>query len=616
MRWPQPKGCTQAYLDAVHEGDLATPQTMHKFGSAEPRIATTPLRELTPETSLGFQVIEFATDVLGIRLHPWQRVALIRMLEQREDGSLRFRTVVILVARQNGKSTLAQVLTLWLLVVYGWPLILGTAQDLDVAQTLWEEVVDIVKGNDELKDLIEKVVLVNGSKSLNLVTGAKYKVKAANRRAGRGLSGNLVLLDELREHQNFDAWGAITKTTMARAEALILALSNAGDVTSRVLSYLRMLGHKAVGDPDGVAAAAGQAETGPTEYDLEALDEFDEDPAAAEALELDEFDDDDAGDLELDDLEQDEDTLCLLEWSAAPGCATRDRDGIRFANPSQGYTISMRTILSAEKTDPEWVYRTEVLCQWNDGASNGPFLPGAWEDTTLETIKQADGSRIIADPEAARTVGQLVAGVATSHSRGMTYIAFAGRNAAGVPVCQIVTARIGSDWVQPWLSDAKRKGRVRAVTGQFKSSPEMTVLRKMQKDAKFRIQVVELSGNDLTDAYADADDALREKRVLHPPDAKLDLAAQTAEKKYFGGGTWLLDAVNSPSDIAPLRAWIAALWLLAHLPAAPPPPPPSSMTLADLPATPTPAAMQGVVLTDWHAPDVDDLTGDLGSIGF
>ncbi len=616
MRWPQPKGCGQAYLDAVHEADLATPQTMHKFGSAEPRVVTPPLRELTPETSLGFQVIEFATDVLGISLHPWQRVALIRMLEQREDGSLRFRTVVILVARQNGKSTLAQVLTLWLLVVYGWPLILGTAQDLDVAQTLWEEVVDIVKGNDELKDLIEKVVLVNGSKSLNLITGARYKVKAANRRAGRGLSGNLVLLDELREHQNFDAWGAITKTTMARAEALILALSNAGDVTSRVLSYLRMLGHKAVGDPDGVAAAQGQAETGPTEYDLEALDEFELDPDAAEALELDEFDDDEAGDLELDDLEQDEDTLCLLEWSAPPGCATRDRDGIRYANPSQGYTISMRTILSAEKTDPEWVFRTEVLCQWNDGASNGPFLPGAWEDTTIETVKQADGTRVIKDPEAARPVGKLVAGVATSHSRGMTYIAFAGHNAAGVPVCQIVTARVGSDWVQPWLADAKRKGRVRAVTGQFKSSPEMTVLRKMQKDTKFRIQVVELSGNDLTDAYADADDALREKRVLHPPDAKLDLAAQTAEKKYFGGGTWLLDAVNSPSDIAPLRAWIAALWLLAHLPAAPPPPPPSSMTLADLPATTTAAASPTVVLTDWHAPDLGDLTGDLGSIGF
>jgi hypothetical protein len=50
----------------------------------------------------------------------------------------------------------------------------------------------------ELVDLLAQVVLkVNGKKSLNLKTGERYKVKAANRRAGRGLSGDVVLLDEL-----------------------------------------------------------------------------------------------------------------------------------------------------------------------------------------------------------------------------------------------------------------------------------------------------------------------------------------------------------------------------------------------------------------------------------
>jgi phage terminase large subunit-like protein len=85
------------------------------------------------------------------------------------------------------------------------------------------------------------VIRVNGKKALVLKTGERYKVKAANRRAGRGLSGDVMLLDELREHQSWDAWGAITKTTMARAMALVLALSNAGDATSVVLRYLRKL---------------------------------------------------------------------------------------------------------------------------------------------------------------------------------------------------------------------------------------------------------------------------------------------------------------------------------------------------------------------------------------
>lgn len=42
-------------------------------GSETPRIYTPPLRELTPDTSYGFSVIEFADKVLGVNLFPWER---------------------------------------------------------------------------------------------------------------------------------------------------------------------------------------------------------------------------------------------------------------------------------------------------------------------------------------------------------------------------------------------------------------------------------------------------------------------------------------------------------------------------------------------------------------
>lgn len=565
-----PKGCGQAYVDKVHERDVATPETAHLFGSAEPRISTPPLRELTPETSLGFEVIDFADEVLGVILLPWQRAALIRMLELSEDGSLRFRTVLVLVARQNGKSTLAQVLTIWLLFVWGWPLVLGTAQDLDVAESLWEEVVDLVESNDELNALKDGVTKVNGKKSLNLTTGAKYKVKAANRRAGRGLSGNLVLLDEIREHQTWDAWGAITKTTMARAEALILALSNAGDVTSRVLRYLRLMAHRAVGDPDGIAAIEDGA--GPSEDDIEELLDTDTD-------DLDEFDDDDESDVELDDLEQDEETLCILEWSAPPGCEKTDRSGWSWANPSRGYTISTKTIASACKTDPEWVFRTEVLCQWNDGATAGPFAPGAWDATKAPIVTEADGRKKLARPTVDCIVGPVVAGVAQQTNRSKTYVAFAGYRPDGLPQVEIVTVSHGSEWVQGWLTDEKRRGRIKAVGGQTSGVPEGTVLKKLKVERTFRIPVVEMNGSDLLDAYADADDAIREKRVWHLPWASLDLAAGTAEWKSLAGGARVIDVNNSPTDVTALRAWVAALWLLDHQPPPPAPPPAAGETL-------------------------------------
>jgi phage terminase large subunit-like protein len=105
-------------------------------GSTEPRIYTPPLRALTPETSLGYSVIEFAEMVLEMELLPWQQWLLVHMLETLPDGTLRFRTVVVLMARQNGKSTLSQILALWFMYVYGVGLVIGSAQDLDVAEEI------------------------------------------------------------------------------------------------------------------------------------------------------------------------------------------------------------------------------------------------------------------------------------------------------------------------------------------------------------------------------------------------------------------------------------------------------------------------------------------------
>jgi hypothetical protein len=56
-------------------------------------------------------------------------------------------------------------------------------------------------------------------------------------------------LDELREHSSWDAWAAISKTTMARLFAQVWAVSNAGDASSIVLRFLRNMAHMALGEP-------------------------------------------------------------------------------------------------------------------------------------------------------------------------------------------------------------------------------------------------------------------------------------------------------------------------------------------------------------------------------
>lgn len=491
-----------------------------RLGRTEPRIFTPPLRRLTKKTSLGFAVVEFAKTVLGIDLYPWQKWLLIHALELLPDNNLRFRSVVVLVARQNGKSTLSQILALWFMYVYGFNLVIGTAQDLDVAEEIWQGAVDMVEDIPELDALKARVVKTNGKKSLELTTGQRYKVKAANRRAGRSLSAELVLLDELREHQSWDAWAAVTKTTMAREQAQVWALSNAGDASSIVLRYLRKMAHAALGDPDGINAQDDPSSLLPSDAELDELE----------------------WEAELEEP----DSLFIAEWSAPPGCAVTDRDGWAMANPTLGVGILERTIAGACRTDPEWVFRVEVLCQWSDGSLEGPFPPGNWE------------AGVINPPAKAAIIGNVKACVDVSFDRSRAHIDFAGINDRGRPQVEVVASRAGTDWVLPWLQDPKRVDLIEAVTGQTRGAPVSGLLPVL---AAAGVPIVDWQGPDLGAGSGAFYDLVRNNGVDHLPQPVLDVAAATAVTKPSGDG-WLWDRRHSPTDIAPLVAATGAVWLL------------------------------------------------------
>lgn len=517
---------------------MAAPRLL---GNEQPRIFTPPLRPLTPETSRGFEAIEFAEEVLEVKLYPWQKWLLIHALEILPDGMFRFRTVVVLVARQNGKSTLMQVLSLWRMYVDGAPLILGTAQNLDVAEEQWDAVVELAESVPELAAEIARergIVRINGKKTLKLQTGERYKVAAASRRGGRGLSGDLILLDELREHQAWDSWAAVTKTTLARAFAQVWAASNAGDAASVVLRYLRKAAHAALGDPDGI----------------------NRDPLTGEAPpEL--FLDDDVADGS-------EDTLGIFEWSARPGCSIWDRSAWAESNPSLGHgpdAISERAIAAAARTDPEWVFRTEVLCQWFAGSVDGPFPPGAWEAGLDEGSEVAAGAGVTAC-------------VDVSWDRSIAHIAFAGFRDDGRVHVEVVASRAGSDWVVDWLTSPDRSREILGVAWQVNGAPVSSLTDPLRKCG---LPLAEWSGSDLgrgTGLFYDLvragvpaeagglPDGEARAGVLHRSQPLLDIAAATAATKP-AGDSWLWDRSKSPTDISPLVAATGAVWALLNRPA-------------------------------------------------
>lgn len=290
-------------------------------GCKKPRIYTPPLRPLDRTTSRGYEVIDFA-EMIGFPFLPWQKWAVVHALELTPDGNFRFRTVIILVARQNGKSKMKQIISLWRLYIDGARLVLGTGQDVTLAREQWQECLHTINDNLWLKAELDIVRRTNGDEWFRLVGGGRYKISAANKRAGRGLSVDELTFDELRTQTSWDAWSSLSKTTQARINGQIWCMSNAGDDSSVVLNQLRD------------SAISGR------------------DPS-----------------------------IGIFEWSAEDNCELDDPLAWCQANPGLGHTISEAAIRSALATDPPNVFRTEVLCQRVDQLEGAVDLL-AWKDCT------------------------------------------------------------------------------------------------------------------------------------------------------------------------------------------------------------------------------------------
>jgi phage terminase large subunit-like protein len=202
---------------------------------------TPPLRKLTPETSYGFSVIHFAAVILKEPLDPWEQWLVIHAGELLENGFPRFRVVLVLVARQNGKTTVLKVLSLYWLFIERQKLVLGTSTNRDYAKEAWDNAVTSATNNPLLREEIPRngIRRANGQEVLATVHGAKYKIAASNRRGGRSLTIHRLVCDELREHDSFEAWNAAVPAMNAVPDAQVYALSNQGDDDSVVLDSLR-----------------------------------------------------------------------------------------------------------------------------------------------------------------------------------------------------------------------------------------------------------------------------------------------------------------------------------------------------------------------------------------
>ena len=516
-------------------------------GDTAPRIFTPPLpencnpdgptwfddigfeTELMPETTKGFQAILFAKNVLGLELRPWQKWVLLHGLElDPESGrtDFRFRTVVLEVGRQNGKTLVMIVLGLWRMFIEGASEILSAAQSLAVAQGTVEQAFSMVKNHPlcteylPFRNVRGKYVpwmpTANGAVAIELETQPEWTrhyldvgaipthwyVLSTEHGGGRSYSANLVLLDELREHKKFDAWDAIVPTSIETKNSQVWCFSNAGDATAVVLRKQRNIALHAINRKRTDEARHG-----------------------------------------------------LFSYSAPAECSIFDPAGWAAANPSLGYgnrterdmlAMAQAAVDPTDTDSSEAGFRTEYLCQWVETVEIGRIVPADWT--------------VARDPESRRADGADVAvGIDVSADGKVSHIGIASTRADGNRHIEVIESRPGVDWVVEWLESRNDAdwfdGRV-AV--QARGAPASALIDPLEAAG---IEVVPWEGPALSKACGALFNALVERRLRHRGQPLLDGAASGAKDRKLGDA-WIWDRHNSHPDVTPIVAVTAALWLL------------------------------------------------------
>ncbi len=290
------------------------------FGHAQPRIAPpVPVRHVLA----GFR--QKAAD-MGLTLVPWQEEAAKYLTAIGADDRRLHREIAIVVARQNGKTTLMQPFIVDAL--RKGLRIMHLAQNRELPRIMFGIIADALASEPDLFPKRRGRTIWprygSGQEEIKTVNGGTYRIAAANRGGARGHPNDIVIIDELREMESDEVIGAAGPTLTMSPDPLMVYLSNAGTDASVVLNDVR--------------SRAGTDES-----------------------------------------------LAYLEWSAAPQRAADDIEGWAEANPMMGHYPQVVRELEASYRRHKLsgtlaTFETEHLCRWVPTMRERLVDVDAWAD--------------------------------------------------------------------------------------------------------------------------------------------------------------------------------------------------------------------------------------------
>ena len=162
-----------------------------------------------------------------LELEPWQQFAVAMLMGwRREDGTRRFRTSYLEVARKNGKTTLAAGLGLYLMLADGEPgaEVYSVATKRDQARLSHGEATRMAKSSPAIRRMVNVY-----RDNIHIVdTASKFEPLGADADTMDGLNVHAALVDEVHAHKTRAVWDVIETATGARRQPLMFAITTAG----------------------------------------------------------------------------------------------------------------------------------------------------------------------------------------------------------------------------------------------------------------------------------------------------------------------------------------------------------------------------------------------------
>lgn len=187
-------------------------------------------------------------------LELWQKALVSAMfgIVDKITGLRKFREVVLIVGRKNGKSTLSAAIGLYLMIADGelGPEIFSVATKKDQAKIIWLEAKRMIKKSPALNKRLKTLVGEINSE----LNDSIFKPLGRDSDTLDGLNVHGALFDETHAWKDINLYDVIVDGTSSRDQPLIFVTSTAGTVRESVFDRLYdecELVINGYGDPEG-----------------------------------------------------------------------------------------------------------------------------------------------------------------------------------------------------------------------------------------------------------------------------------------------------------------------------------------------------------------------------